>query len=178
MWKSTAMSAGRASSVAQAPAAPLWEFFVTRNCALGGSHKTERRWVTSRERRGRLNGHAVAKHGHALEMGALSGNAESLRRADGSLSHAPATRAVRGMTSPDRPVLASTFRNPARPGGERPLAHRIRAIVTIAVTKALPLTSPAYDVLARFRVDRHVAQFLLPRRMSPLLAHSCHVLSG
>ena len=25
------------------------------------------------------------------------------------------------------------------------LAHRIRAIVTIAVTKALPLTSPAYD---------------------------------
>jgi predicted pyridoxine 5'-phosphate oxidase superfamily flavin-nucleotide-binding protein len=26
------------------------------------------------------------------------------------------------------------------------LAHRIRAIVTIAVTKALPLTSPAYDV--------------------------------
>jgi uncharacterized protein len=25
------------------------------------------------------------------------------------------------------------------------LAHRIRAVVTIAVTKALPLTSPAYD---------------------------------
>jgi predicted pyridoxine 5'-phosphate oxidase superfamily flavin-nucleotide-binding protein len=25
------------------------------------------------------------------------------------------------------------------------LAHRVRAVVTIAVTKALPLTSPAYD---------------------------------
>jgi uncharacterized protein len=32
-----------------------------------------------------------------------------------------------------------------RPKLRSALAHRIRAIVTIAVTKALPLTSPAYD---------------------------------
>jgi hypothetical protein len=44
------MNAGRVSSVAQALATPLWQFFVTRNCALGGSYKTERRWVTSHER--------------------------------------------------------------------------------------------------------------------------------
>ena len=46
------MNAGRVSSVAQALAALLWEFFVTRNCALGGSYKTEPRWVTSHERQG------------------------------------------------------------------------------------------------------------------------------